>query len=155
MGAERWAISKRKWTINSHHHHNIIIIPVRKGTSSSGLPAPYGSVSLKIHIIINIARLKNPKIRKRSPILPFENNNFLQGRPPKISYNHQHRPIKNPKIRQRGPFLSFENNDFLQGRPRKFYVIINIALLKSFWKNVYPPNAVSSFQYRHFPTPRP
>ena len=23
MVAERWAISKRKWTINLHHHHNI------------------------------------------------------------------------------------------------------------------------------------
>ena len=37
--------------------------------------------------------IKNPKIRQRWPILPFEKNNFVQGRPPKISYTHQHRPI--------------------------------------------------------------
>ena len=46
------------------------------------------------HVIINIAALKNPKIRQRWPILPFEINHFLQGRPPKSSCNHQHRPIK-------------------------------------------------------------
>ena len=37
----------------------------------------------------------------------------------------------------------------------KFHVIINIAPLKSVWKNVYPPKAVSSFENRHFPTHRP
>ena len=37
--------------------------------------------------------IKNPKIRQRWPILPFEKNHFVQGRPPKISYTHQHRPI--------------------------------------------------------------
>ena len=57
--------------------------------------------------------------RQRWPILPFENNHFLQGRPPKISYTHQQRPIKNPKIRQRWPILPFEKNHFVQGRPPK------------------------------------
>ena len=38
--------------------------------------------------------IKHPKIRQRWPILLFEINHFLQGRPPKISCNHQHRPIK-------------------------------------------------------------
>ena len=93
MGAERWAISKRKWTINSHHHHNIIwncnlsplkFVHVR--------PISFNNMT----IFINIAPLKirksekgkrkNPKIRKRWPIVPFENNHFVQGRPPKILF---------------------------------------------------------------------
>ena len=73
----------------------------------------------KMTIFINIAPFKNPKIRQRWPILLFENNHFLQGRPPKISYTHQQRPIKNPKIRQRWPILPFEKNHFVQGRPPK------------------------------------
>ena len=73
----------------------------------------------KFHIIINIAPLKNPKIRQRFPILPFENNNFLQGRPRKFHIIINIAPLKNPKIRKRWPILPFENNHFLQGRPLK------------------------------------
>ena len=113
------SLQHHQYLLEKEHHHPqqdiiiIIIVSGRKRTESSSSSSSSNTIDFQIendplkttilykvaprkfHIIINIAPLKNPKIRKRWPILPFENNHFLQGRPPKISYNHQHRPIKN------------------------------------------------------------
>ena len=92
-----------KLASSSQHHHytckkrNIIILN-KISSSLSSNTIDFHIISLQEKTIFfkspptisynhQHRPIKNPKIHKRWPILFFKNKNFLQGRPPKISYN--------------------------------------------------------------------
>ena len=84
----------------------------------------------KITIFINVAPLKNPKIRKRWPILPFENNHFYKVAPRKF-----HIIINTFQITNEAIYIGSTRNAFFLKEIAIFFKIAPIKKSSKIMKN--------------------